>query len=204
MKNWIFFDVMGVVFEVGDDTNDLLVPFIMERNKQISKEKINEFYMEASLGKISSDEFWEKCGLKNSKEHDYCKEYLDSKLTLDPNFIPIAKKLSEKYNIGLLSNDVSEWSLYLREKYGINSITKINIISGDVNFRKPSKKIYEIAIEKSGEKTENIYFIDDRDKNLVVPNELGMNIIRFNRDNTDCKLPEAKVIKSLKELDYLL
>ena len=32
MIEWVVFDVMGVVFTVGDDTNDLLVPFIWERN----------------------------------------------------------------------------------------------------------------------------------------------------------------------------
>jgi len=51
---WIIFDVMGVIFEVGDDTNDLLVPYIQKRKDMISTEKINEMYTKASLGKILS------------------------------------------------------------------------------------------------------------------------------------------------------
>jgi len=39
---WVILDVMGVIFEVGDDTNDLLVPYIQKMDKMISAEKINE------------------------------------------------------------------------------------------------------------------------------------------------------------------
>lgn len=51
---------MGVVFTVGDDTNDLLVPFIQERNKRISKENINEIYLRVRLGQITSCQFWQE------------------------------------------------------------------------------------------------------------------------------------------------
>lgn len=58
MKKWVFFDVMGVIFIVEDDTKDLLVPFVQEINQSISVEKINKAYIEASLGNISSRDFW--------------------------------------------------------------------------------------------------------------------------------------------------
>ncbi len=38
---WIIFDAMGVVLGVGDDTNELLVPFVQER-RNVSRERINE------------------------------------------------------------------------------------------------------------------------------------------------------------------
>ncbi len=63
-----FFDVMGVIFEVGDDTNDLLVPYIQKIDSEISKEKINEVYIKASLGKISSRQFWCELGFVNGYE----------------------------------------------------------------------------------------------------------------------------------------
>jgi len=46
---WVILDVMGVIFEVGDDTNDLLVPYIQKMNDMISAEKINKMYLKASL-----------------------------------------------------------------------------------------------------------------------------------------------------------
>ncbi|MCD4844756.1 MAG: hypothetical protein K8R25_09745 [Methanosarcinales archaeon] len=59
---WAILDVMGVIFEVGDDTNDLLVPYIQKRNDMVSAEKINEMYLKISLGEISSFDFWNELG----------------------------------------------------------------------------------------------------------------------------------------------
>ncbi len=58
LDKWIIFDAMGVIFTVGDDTNELLVPFVMERNKDLTREYINEVYRSASLGEISSNELY--------------------------------------------------------------------------------------------------------------------------------------------------
>ena len=55
----IIFDAMGVVFTVGDDTNDLLVPYILEKKPDVAKEKIFSLYHEASLGNISPKSLWE-------------------------------------------------------------------------------------------------------------------------------------------------
>jgi len=50
MNNWIVFDAMGVIFEVGYDTNDLLVPFIRQRRPQMEIPYIQSVYHKASLG----------------------------------------------------------------------------------------------------------------------------------------------------------
>lgn len=201
MKKWIIFDAMGVVFNVGDDTNDLLVPFVQERNNTITREKINEVYMDASLGKITSDEFWKRMNITESeKEKDICMEYLDSCLTLDENFIEVAKKLKDNYNLGILSNDVSEWSAYLRKKYEIDEVVEFSVISGDVKCRKPNVEIYQIAIKQTGTEAKNCVFIDDRDKNLVPAIEQGMRTIKFIRDDQYTKLKNVPVINSFLEL----
>lgn len=201
MKKWIIFDAMGVVFNVGDDTNDLLVPFVQERNNTITREKINEVYMDTSLGKITSDEFWKRMNITESeKEKDICIEYLDSCLTLDENFIEVAKKLKDNYNLGILSNDVSEWSAYLRKKYEIDEVVEFSVISGDVKCRKPNVEIYQIAIKQTGTEAKNCVFIDDRDKNLVPAIEQGMRTIKFIRDDQYMKLKNVPVINSFLEL----
>lgn len=54
---------MGVLFVVGDDTNELLVPFVQERNPAISREQVNACYLRASLGEIDPGQFWREVGL---------------------------------------------------------------------------------------------------------------------------------------------
>ena len=88
IKN-IFFDVMGVVFVVGDDTNELLVPFIQKFNKIITKEQINEYYSDARSGKMTSDKFWLKVGVDESRINLIETEYLDKNFISDTGIIDI-------------------------------------------------------------------------------------------------------------------
>lgn len=172
---------MGVIFEVGDDTIDLLVPYIKKLNNSITSEQINEMYIDASLGKITSGVFWERLGFGNIYPEVEI-NYLDQCLTLDKEFTVIAEELKEKYNLALLSNDVSEWSLYLRQKHNLNKFFQEIVISGDVGFRKPSDEIYNIILKRIGCNANDSVFIDDRYKYLVPAMNLGMRGIKFKRE----------------------
>lgn len=196
MERYIIFDAMGVIFTVGDDTNDLLVPFVWKKNPDISREEINRIYKDASLGKITSQEFWKAVNIESSD-----KEYLDECLTIDESFIKTAQKLKEKYSLAVLSNDLSEWSAYLREKYCIDDAVEFSVISGDVGYRKPSREIYDIALQKAGVKPKNCIFIDDRDKNLLPAMELGMNVIKFSREESSTSLDGVQVISRFEDLE---
>jgi len=201
-KKWIIFDAMGVIFTVGDDTNDLLVPFVQERNKIISREEINEVYMDASLGRITSEDFWKKMNLcEKGSEQEICKEYLDSCVTIDENFMAVAKKLKDNYNLAILSNDLSEWSAYLREKSGIDEVVTFSVISGDVKCRKPSAEIYKIAIQQTKTDASNCVFIDDRYKNLIPAQEQGMHVIKFSRDDDSKKFDNITIMNSFLDLE---
>lgn len=205
MNKWVIFDVMGVIFTVGDDTNDLLVPFVQERNKMITKEEINIAYMDASLGKITSNEFWRNVGIcQPGEEQKLCRTYLDTCLILDSNFVQIAERLKNYYHLAILSNDVSEWSVYLRKKYGIDDLMEFSIISGDVMCRKPNKRIYKIALEHTKEDAANCVFVDDRDKNLIPALEQGMKVIRFLRDEDRTELDNVVTISGFLELEEAL
>lgn len=205
-KKCVIFDAMGVIFTVGDDTNDLLVPFIKKYNKYITTEEINEYYMAVSKGEISSKNFWEKNGLNiehNGKNIE--KEYLDTCLTLDMEFIEIAQVLKKEYIIAILSNDVKEWSEYLQIKHGLNEIVDYSIISGEVGVRKANKKIYKIALDKIGIHASNCVFIDDRDKNLISAQELGMKVIRFEREGEiKSQIDNITKINSFSQLENKL
>lgn len=183
--NWVIFDMMGVIFEVADDVNDLLVPFIQKRDRSSSSERINKLYRKASLGEISSCDFWKQLGFE-SEYPDIEKDYLDSCLKLDPGFINIARSLKESYSLAVLSNDVKEWSSYLRGKFGLDELFKVVIISGEVGYRKPDREIYTILLEGIHESPSSCLLVDDRSKNLYAASQLGLKTIKFVRqDATD-------------------
>lgn len=50
MISWIIFDAMGVVYEEGDDTNNLLIPFIL--NILVNAIKIRQLNLKKSICRI--------------------------------------------------------------------------------------------------------------------------------------------------------
>ena len=182
---YVIFDAMGVVYPVGDDTKDLLIPFVQARNPLITSKEINLLYHEASLGHIQSTDFWSRCNISGISPEDLEYTYLSTYLKPDEAFFPVAKTLKERgLHLVMLSNDVSEWSLFLRRKWGLDDIFDLSIISGDVGIRKPDAGIYRFALEKLKCNPEECMFIDDRVKNLIPAKELGIQVIHFDRENT--------------------
>lgn len=197
MIKWVVFDAMGVLFVVGDDTNELLVPFIQQRNTAVSREQVNASYLRVSLGEIVPVEFWRQVGL-GQRYPEVEKEYLDSQLTLNRTVVSVAESLASHYRIGLLSNDVSDWSVYLRAKHRLDFFSAV-VISGDVRLRKPDPRIYESFLHLTGATGAECVFVDDRAKNLVPAKAIGMRTILFSGTKADSFVPDA----SVERVDFL-
>jgi len=181
---WVVLDAMGVIFETGDDTNDLLVPYIWHWRPAMSRESINEVYVEASLGQISSEQFWAEVGLGDTYPAVE-QEYLDTCLKLDPAFREAATELTNDYCLALLSNDVREWSEYLRRKFGLDDLLDMIVVSGELGLRKPDERIYRLLLQRTASSAADCLIVDDRGKNLRPASALGMRTVRFARETSD-------------------
>ena len=116
MIKHVLLDAMGVLFTVGDDTNELLIPFVQAKNPAAEREEIRTHYHRACLGEISSRAFWEAVGLGG--EFPYIEtEYLYTQLHINREIYTVLPRLSAKYHLSILSNDVAEWSEVLQQKY---------------------------------------------------------------------------------------
>jgi putative hydrolase of the HAD superfamily len=200
MKNVIIFDVMGVIFTVSDDTNDLLIPYIQTLKPQIKKETVKQLYLDASLGNISAHEFWAELEFPSRDIDKIQKDYLDTHLTLDKGFIECVKTLKSKYIIALLSNDVSEWSGYLRKRHRINEYIDYAFISSDLHLRKPDPEIYKQALNRMNAKPSECVFIDDDPRRVDAAAELGIASILFNRNNDSYKGIQVRSFKELSDI----
>ena len=203
MREWLVFDVMGVIFTVGDDTNELLVPYVQKFAPSLTSDEINQACLEASLGKVASCGFWKTLGL-GDRYPQIEQDYLESQLTLDADFPAVAQKLQKDYHLALLSNDVSEWSAYLRKKYDLNQYFEEIVISGDVGLRKPDRAIYELLLRRLQCRPENSVFIDDRQKNLIPAMRAGMRTIQFKRGCDGSEMCGSFEVKSFKQLPGLV
>ena len=125
------------------------------------------------------------------------KDYIENYLTLDKGFVPFAEKYYKRYELVLLSNDVSQWSTYITQYHQLNKFFSDKIVSGDVRCRKPEKRIYEMTLERIGKTPEECLFIDNSVKNLEVAAELGIHTVLFNRDG---EAYDGEIVENFGEL----
>ena len=201
-KKTILLDMYGVILE---ESKGNFIPYTYQHFDESEYERLTrqfrqeKLFTRAANGEMTSDEFLSRLGFENPQFH--MRDYIDHYLTLDPGFIPFAEKYSGKYDFVLLSNDVSEWSAYITEHYGLDRYFSHKIVSGDVNCRKPDREIFEAALSETGRKPEECCFVDNSVKNLLTAAELGIEPILFNRDHEDYS---GRVVNSFPELAEML
>ena len=170
-----------------------------ESERLIRQLKEEQLFTKAGNGEITSNEFLSLLGYEDPQFT--MRDYIENHLTLDNGFIDFAERYYKKYDFVLLSNDVSEWSSYIREYYQLDKYFRYKIVSGDVKCRKPEKKIYELTLEKIKKSPAECLFIDNNVKNLDAAGEMGIQPIIFNRDKEKYA---GTIINAFSELAELL
>jgi FMN phosphatase YigB (HAD superfamily) len=168
-------DAMGVIFKSADDVAELLIPFISEKAGSTDSEAIQSAYIEASLGNIDPDEFWVQVKVSPELENNYLSQH-----SLNPGALELLAFAEEnKVPVWCLSNDVGRWSNKLRSNLGVERYLAGSIISSDVGVRKPDSKIYEILVDYSGYKIDDLLFVDDREKNVLAASKVGIEAVLY-------------------------
>jgi FMN phosphatase YigB (HAD superfamily) len=168
-------DAMGVIFKSADDVAELLIPFIAEKTACCDETIIQTAYLDASLGTISADEFWNRVGVSADLEDEFLARHSINEAVVEllawagDNHVPV----------WCLSNDVGRWSLKLRQRLNIEDHLQGSIISGDVGLRKPDSGIYETLVQACGYPRDNLLFVDDRQKNVLAARALGIESILY-------------------------
>jgi putative hydrolase of the HAD superfamily len=105
------------------------IPYVRERFPDVDKNRFFDIFTKSQLGELSSDEFMTALGFTDPEAVK--RDYIENHLTLDEGFIPFAEQHQSKYRFVLLSNDVLEWSEYIREYYGVGHYFDDVILSAD-------------------------------------------------------------------------
>ena len=194
MKHLVL-DAMGVIYQVGDDVTDLLHPFIVEKGGLNDLNQINNIYIDASLGKMASADFWKTVGLDPVVEDEYLSRHV-----ITGGLVEFLGEMRLRgVDVWCLSNDISEWSRKLHRNFKIEGYFKGFIISGDVGLRKPDPAIYELLIGRLKCKVDDILFVDDNIRNLDAAAVKGIDTVLFDPSG---QAPSVKlrVVSSFTEL----
>ncbi len=134
-------------------------------------------------GEITTDEFWNRAKnlLKlDANNDDLNRTWIESYEPIQDS-IKIIKKLKKKgIKLFFLSDNVKDRIEYLQKKYNFLENFVDGIFSYEVHKTKyDGIEIFEIALEKIGEKPENVLYVDDKENYVNIAKKLGMNVILF-------------------------
>ena len=110
-------------------------------------------------------------------------------------------ELKKKYMIGTITNGNASL-----EKIGIKNFFDFEIKASDVGFMKPSPKIFEAAVKKSGcNPSEMVHIGDSYEKDIIGAKSINMNYIWLNhKKNEYLDIEKNNIIHSISEAPKLL
>jgi 2-haloacid dehalogenase len=83
------------------------------------------------------------------------------------------------YKIYALSNWSAETFPHARKRFGFLDWFDFTVISGEIGLVKPSRKVFDFLLEKTGRRAEELVFIDDSTTNVIAARSLGFDAIHF-------------------------
>ncbi len=152
-----------------------------------------------AANKISEKQYWEgflnDAGIQESYIHFLplpSKKYIQEM----PHMKQILKVLGEKYPLYVLSDHSPDWWSYAKKKFHFQAYFKGYVLSFEHGALKDKPKLFLKAIQMTKEKPEEILFIDNSEKNLLIAKNLGIQTILFTN--------HKKLIKELKKRNILI
>lgn len=117
--------------------------------------------------KLTFDQLWPQVCAQSKVLHAECLDILSE------------LKQTGKYRLATLNNESRELNEHRLDAFKLRSLFDYFICSGYVHEMKPSRGIYQSAIDISGFDAERALFIDDKEENCAAAREAGMRSIRF-------------------------
>lgn len=192
----VILDMYGVIMK---EPGEGFVAHVNQTFPHLTAQDVYEHWLKADLGEISSLEVLKRLGFEGDLAKIE-KEYLDT-LEIDEAFYDFALKVRKSDRLGLISDDSSEWSKYLRNKFDINKFFNAIAISGDVKIKKPDIRIYNYVLERLGCSANKCTYVDDRVENVEAAESIGMKAILFNSRSVEYN---GNTVTSFEELAEML
>lgn len=182
----VIFDIGGVI--VGLDFDRAVRSFKEKAGFETIDQYLDPwhqkgFFRDLESGALSEEDFYTKCLplCKPGVDKEIFYTCLDDFLTdIDEDKVELIKKLHEKYDLYLLSNNnpISMRCVEsMFERYGIamDKYFKKRFISSEMKMVKPDLEIYEAAIAGTGCAPDELFFIDDSKINVDTASSLGIH-----------------------------
>ena len=192
----VLLDMYGVVLK---DSGDSFYPYVNRTFPDLTPRDIYRHWDRADVGEITSHEVFRLLGYTGDIAAIE-RTYLDT-IEINDSFYAFAEEARRHGKLALVSNDSSEWSRYLRTRFGIHDCFDVITVSGDLKIKKPDPRIFIHTLERLGCNAADCVYVDDRRYNLAAAQALGMDAVLFNSRGVDY---DCKAVHSFEELGRLL
>ncbi len=130
----------------------------------------------------------------------YMDVYVDS-LRIDQASYGVLKELSVKYKMGLVTNFAySPGAHEILDRFALRAFFETVVISGEIGWKKPSRRIFEFALSQLSVKPEETVFIgDDYEADIAGAKRTGMKTVYISKNVPSITDKADIAIRSLKE-----
>jgi putative hydrolase of the HAD superfamily len=185
----ILFDIGGVFFHQPTELMNEICLSI-----DINNEHLEDAIFRSSAwdnhkrGLLTEDEYWdqiqENLASATPIQLQKLREKMDLAIVLNNELVQLAKSLRANYKLAVLSNAGPELERRLSH-FALTDMFEVIINSHYAKMAKPDSEIYLYTAERLGVNPENIFFVDDKERNTVVADKLGFKT-HIYRDFPSC------------------
>lgn len=193
MISFVFFDVGGVVIKDFSGTNKW---YELKRKIGISDDQMQDVDVHWKKYKDPIDNgdidltvienmLREEFHIPIPKNYSMLDDFVDH-FEKNPSIWPIIREIHKTHRIGLLTNMyVGMFEKIVKRDLLPPEIWDTIIDSSIIHMKKPDKKIYELAQKQAGVPANEIFFVDNLERNITPASELGWQTFFY-----DSKKPE--------------
>jgi putative hydrolase of the HAD superfamily len=181
----VLFDFGGVVAPLAD------LPTVsrLERELDLPEGTLHSAMYEGdlwpalSVGQLLESEYWRELGTRvGRRDPETLRRVLRpiwEPLVVDRCVLALARELRARVRVALLSNATLELERQI-EALELSDLFDPVINSARVGLRKPEPEVFRYALDVLQTPANRVLFIDDKERNTTVAQELGMPAIVFD------------------------
>lgn len=194
----ILFDFDGVLTTDATGSQSICNYICKKTGLDIRKFK-NEYYKyneDLLYGKTSHEEIWGKLceGLNTEIDINILYEsFLNTPIDVQMTAVIDELKL-QNYKIGVVTDNKKDRIDAIVKYYDWSQIFDVITISAEIGSGKDCNEIFLKTIECLNVSADECVFIDNQEKNLIIPKSMGMNVIYFDHETRDYE----KLMKEFK------
>jgi putative hydrolase of the HAD superfamily len=137
-------------------------------------------------GEITHEEIWNEFCNDLGKTIAY-RVLVESfiKTALDMKMIDLVKQLKERYLIGMVTDNKCDRIDKILDYHNLRTYFNVVAVSAKQHSGKDSCEIFQYVINNLRVDATECIFIDNTEKNLIIPSQMGMKTILFDDENRD-------------------